>query len=46
MKIASEQEYSESAEVAIRLQQVFKLERESVQNLISAGFVAASEHPF
>lgn len=46
MKIASGQEYSASAEVAIPQLRVFKLERESVQSLISASFIAASEHPF
>jgi hypothetical protein len=46
MKIASEQGYSESAEVTIPQLRVFKLEWESVQSLISAGFVVASEHPF
>lgn len=46
MKIASEQEYSVSAEIAIPQLRVFKLERESVQSLISANFVAVSEHPF
>jgi len=46
MKIASEQGYSASAEVTIPQLRVFTLERESVQSLISAGFAAASEHPF
>ena len=46
MKIASEQGYSESIEVAIPQLRVFTLEQESVQSLISAGFVAASERPF
>jgi len=46
MKIASEQEYSASAVVAIPQLRVFKQVQESVQSLISADFVAVSEHPF